>query len=201
MRLRLAFAILCISVPSLAQTEEELVNIRDLIPDVVLDLRYSGTDNFLHQKLYTVGECYIAISAAQRLILVQDSLRKRGLGLKVYDAYRPRAVQYLMWDLLPDPTYVANPSTGSGHNRGGTVDVSLVDLATGQELAMPTTFDWFGPEAGHDYANLSADVLANRALLKGMMENVGGFASYVAEWWHYSYAPANIYPLLDFQPR
>jgi D-alanyl-D-alanine dipeptidase len=106
-----------------------------------------------------------------------------------------------MWEILPDPTYVANPVSGSGHNRGGAVDVSLVTLETGVELPMPTTFDFFGPEAGHDFMTLPADVLANRAFLKDMMERVGGLTSYIAEWWHYSYQPGGSYPLLDFQMK
>ncbi|MCU0454216.1 MAG: M15 family metallopeptidase [Bacteroidetes bacterium] len=189
------------SSPVTAQIEEPLVNLREVVPDIVLDLRYAGTDNFLHQKLYTVPECYVALSAARRLAVVQDSLRPRGLGLKVYDAYRPRSVQFLMWEILPNATYVANPVSGSAHNRGGAVDVSLVDLVTGVELAMPTAFDHFGPEAWLDYAGLPAPVIANRELLRTMMENVGGFQSYQAEWWHYSLQSANVFPLLDFQLR
>lgn len=204
MRLPLGMLILALvlgATSSAAQTEEPLVKVREIIPDIVLDLRYAGLDNFLHQKLYTVPECYVALSAARRLAVVQDSLRLRGLGLKVYDAYRPRSVQFLMWEILPNATYVANPVSGSGHNRGGAVDVSLVDLATGVELAMPTAFDYFGPEAWLDYANLPAPVIANRELLRTMMENVGGFQSYQAEWWHYSLQAANVLPLLDFQLR
>ncbi len=200
LRMLIAALILGTSI-SAAQTEEPLVNLREIIPDIVLDLRYAGLDNFLHQKLYTVPECYVALSAARRLVVVQDSLRRRGLGLKIFDAYRPRSVQFMMWEILPDPTYVANPVSGSGHNRGGAIDLTLVDLGTGVELEMPTAFDHFGPEAWHDYAALPAPVIANRELLRTMMEEVGGFQSYSAEWWHYSLQQANVFPLLDFQLR
>ncbi len=187
---------LCVSAQS---APNELINLRELIPDIVLDLRYATVNNFLSQKLYTTDEALFARSAAVRLKIVQDSLRARGLGLKVYDAYRPRAVQYLMWEIFPNSTYVADPTTGSSHNRGGAIDCSLIDLATGQELAMPTAFDHFGPEASHAYTNLPPEVIANRALLKDLMERVGGFAPYESEWWHYSYSSALSNPLFDFQ--
>ena len=104
--------------------------------------------------------------------------------------------------ILPDPKYVADPANGSVHNRGGAVDVSLVDLATGEELYMPTEFDYFGDLASHGWTiGLSAEQIANRELLKTMMEQVGGLASYSAEWWHYSWGPASSYPLLDFQMK
>gem|GEM_PF-6323940 len=148
---------LCVSAQS---APNELINLRELIPDIVLDLRYATVNNFLSQKLYTTDEALFARSAAVRLKIVQDSLRARGLGLKVYDAYRPRAVQYLMWEIFPNSTYVADPTTGSSHNRGGAIDCSLIDLATGQELAMPTAFDHFGPEASHAYTNLPPEVIA-----------------------------------------
>ena len=98
--------------------DDELVNVREMIPGIVLDLKYNTTDNSFHQKLYTTDECYLVHGAVRQLALVQDTLRKLGLGLKIWDGYRPRAVQYLMWEILPNPVYVADPATGSNHNRG-----------------------------------------------------------------------------------
>jgi D-alanyl-D-alanine dipeptidase len=199
----LALLVLGLSSILTAQSaDNELVRVKELIPGIVLDLRYSTTENFTGQKLYTADECLAAHGAVRRLQVVQDSLRTLGLGLKIFDGYRPRAVQYLMWEILPDSRYVADPATGSVHNRGGAVDVSLVDMATGEELLMPTEFDYFGPEAGHGWTiGLSAEQIANRELLKTMMEQVGGFSSYGAEWWHYSWGPSGSYPLLDFQMK
>lgn len=193
----------CLSQFAVAQSaDDELVNVKELIPDVVLDLKYGTTDNFLHQKLYTANECLLALGAVKRLKIVQDSLRTLGFGLKIWDGYRPRAVQYLMWEIFPNSTYVADPSSGSNHNRGAAVDLTLVDRATGKELLMPTPFDWFGDEAGHDwYLGLNAEQVANRTLLKSVMENVGGLSSYSSEWWHYTYNPALANPLLDFQMK
>jgi len=188
---------------------DELVCVKEFIPDIVIDLKYNTVDNFLSQKMYTTDECYLARNVVDRLAIIQDSLRNilthdsisypQGLGLKIWDGYRPRSVQFLMWEILPDPTYVANPYTGSSHNRGAAVDVTLVDLSTGDELEMPTYFDDFSEMASHTYMNLPANVIANRTLLKNMMTQIGGLSLYNAEWWHYSYPAATSYPLLDFQ--
>jgi len=190
-------------------SDRELVNVKDIIPDIETDIKYSTTDNFTQQKLYTTDECYLLLGALDQLKLVQDALRNiqshngqnypEGLGLKIWDGYRPRSVQYLMWEIFPDPQYVANPATGSSHNRGGAVDLTLIDFATKEELELPTSFDHFGEEAGHSYSNLPPNVIANRELLRNLMTQVGGFSVYSAEWWHYKYPPSSDFPLLDFQ--
>lgn len=207
----LVFCILFTLTASAQQAGVEIVPIKDLIPDIVFDIRYATVNNFTSQKLYTTNESYLSIGAIKRLKLVHDSLKNitsfngvsypAGLGIKVFDGYRPRSVQYLMFEIFPNPIFVADPATGSVHNRGGAVDVSLVDMATGNELQMPTEFDWFGPEADHGYLNLPANVIANRLLLRNMMVNVGGFIIYMAEWWHYSIPGAGSFPLLDFQMK
>lgn len=202
--MRLLFVVLVMIPASLLgqSSPDELINVKELIPDIVLDLRYSGTDNFTHQKLYTTNECLLALGAVKRLQIVQDSLRVRGLGLKIYDGYRPRAVQFLMWEIFPDPNYVAPPTSGSNHNRGAAVDLSLVNLSTGKELWMPTPFDTFGQLAWHGTTTgLTDDQIANRELLRDMMERVGQFARYDIEWWHYTYSPALSNPLFDFQMK
>lgn len=186
---------------------DELVDVKELIPDIVVDLRYNTTRNFVStltgspQKLYTTDVCLVSRAVIERLQIVQDTLRALNLGLKIFDAYRPRAVQYLMWELVPNPTYVADPNNGSNHNRGIAVDVTLVDRTTGQELAMPTEFDYFGPEAWQDYVDPNPQINQNKELLRSIMVTVGGFTEYSAEWWHYHYAPGLSYPLLDFQPK
>lgn len=180
---------------------DELIELKELIPDLVLDLRYNTTNNFVHQKLYSTDVCLISRAVAERLVPVQDSLRKLNLGLKIFDGYRPRAIQWLMWEIFPNPIYVADPANGSKHNRGSAVDLTIVNLTTGQELNMGTDFDYFGPEAGHDYTGFPPEILHNRIFLKTIMQNVGGLTSYTAEWWHYEYVTANLYPLLDFQMK
>jgi zinc D-Ala-D-Ala dipeptidase len=91
---------------------------------------------------------------------------------------------------------------GSKHNRGAAVDLTIIELATGQELVMPTTYDFFGDAAGHGWTiGLTAEQIANRELLLGMMENVGGLTRTSSEWWHYDHLPSATLPLLDFQMK
>ena len=194
-----------IALPALLHSQtanDELVNVKELIPDIAIDLKYNAVDNFLHQKMYTTDECLLAMGTVKQLKKVQDSLRTLGFGLKIFDGYRPRAVQYLMYEIFPNPVYVADPATGSNHNRGGAVDLTVITLATGQELVMPTAFDYFGVEASHGWTiGMTQEQISNRVFLLTMMETVGGFTRYDAEWWHYQYAPSLANPLLDFQMK
>lgn len=198
--------------PAYSQEESsELVPLQDLIPNIIIDLKYASTDNFFNQKLYTSNECYVLNDLANRLIIIQDSLNSvrelngknypNGIGLKIWDGYRPRSVQYTMFELFPDPTYVADPDNGSSHNRGGAVDLTLVDLATRKELKMPTGFDDFTNSAGHDFPGhlLPQEIFFNREYLRKIMTEVGGLNLYIAEWWHYQLINNKNYPLLDFQ--
>ena len=206
-----AYLILTTVIIKPQSASDEVVPVKQIIPDIGLDLRYSTVNNFTGQKLYSIDEAYLSIGAIIKLKLVHDSLKQitshnginypQGLGIKIYDGYRPRAVQYLMFEIFPNPTYVADPNSGSIHNRGGAVDVSIIDMATGQEIPMPTEFDWFGQEASHSYMNLPANVIADRTLLYNMMTQVGGFFPYDAEWWHYTISGASSLPLLDFQMK
>ena len=120
-------------------------------------------------------------------------------GLKIWDGYRPRSVQYRMWDIVPDPRYVADPNIGSSHNRGGAVDLTIIDFSTKKELDMPTVFDFFGLEAHHEYMEHPLHVIANRELLKNLMTSVGGFSIHAEEWWHYKYPPSEDFPLFDLK--
>jgi len=188
-----------------------LVKVKEIIPDIEIELKYSTTDNFTKQILYPTNTCYLAFGALENLKLVQDSLRNiyshngskysEGLGLKIWDGYRPRSVQYRMWEIIPDSRYVADPNKGSSHNRGGAVDLTIIDFFTKRELDMPTIFDFFGGEAHHEYMAHPIHVIANRKLLRDLMTNVGSFTIYAEEWWHYKYPPSDNFPLLDFQPE
>ena len=204
--------VLFIYFPITAQVvNSELVPLRDIIPNIIIDLKYATTDNFFKQKLYTSNECYLLNDLAKRLVVVQDSLNKvrnlngksypKGIGIKIWDGYRPRSVQYIMFELFPDPTFVADPNNGSSHNRGGAVDLTLVDLSTGKELKMPTGFDDFSNSAGHDFPGnlLLPEIYFNREYIKSIMTNIGGLSEYTAEWWHYQLTNNKDYPLLDFQ--
>ena len=126
---------------------------------------------------------------------MQEKLQKRGLGLKVYDAYRPRFVQKRLWEVFPNPRFVADPTVGSKHSRGASVDVTLVD-EEGRELPMPTPFDEFTQKAYRDFTDLPPAVLANRELLETVMKEEG-FIPLPAEWWHFDDIEWDKYPLED----
>ncbi len=173
-----------------------LINVKKLAPGIVVDIRYATTDNFAHQKLYPVGDvCLLCEPAAERLARVQRNLEKQGLGLKVWDCYRPISVQKKLWDIVPDDRYVANPKTGSRHNRGASVDLTLVDK-NGDELEMPTVFDEFSEKAHRNFMDLPAAALKNRALLQSAME-AEGFLPLPTEWWHFDSPEWSQYALRD----
>ena len=167
-----------------------------LIPTIVLDMRYATTDNFVKEKLYDCGRCFLRPGAAMALSKIQVTLQQKGLGLKMFDCFRPRPIQQKLWDMVPNPSYVTRPSKGSMHNRGLAVDVTIVN-STGKELDMGTGFDFFGRKAHQDYTNLPKEVLDNRKLLKETFEKFG-FRSIRTEWWHYSYRVKK-HPLSDMR--
>ena len=161
----------------------DVVDIKEVNRRIVVDMKYASEDNFTKKKLYDSNTCFLRKSVAVKLDAVQKELEGMNLGLKVWDCYRPLAVQRIFWAILPDERYVANPKNGSRHNRASAVDVTLVD-SQGRELQMPTGFDEFSPRADHRYQDLPDGVIRNRELLRGVMEKVG-FIPLPEEWWHY----------------
>jgi D-alanyl-D-alanine dipeptidase len=161
----------------------DLVDIKEVNPRIVVDMKYASEDNFTKKKLYDSNTCFLRKSTAVKLDAVQKELEGMNLGLKVWDCYRPLAVQRIFWAILPDERYVANPKTGSRHNRASAVDLTLVDFQ-GKELSMPTGFDDFSPRADHGYQALPDQVIRNREILRGVMERAG-FIPLPEEWWHY----------------
>jgi D-alanyl-D-alanine dipeptidase len=167
-----------------AKKDCPLINVKELAPGIMVEMRYATTNNFTGKQLYPVAdECLLCEPAAERLARVQKDLEKKGLGLKVWDCYRPVSVQQKLWDVVPDPRYVADPKTGSRHNRGASVDLTLVD-SHGKELTMPTGFDDFSERAHRTFMDLPAEALKNRALLQSAMEQEG-FIGLPSEWWHF----------------
>ncbi len=165
-------------------------------PTILLDIRYATTDNFVSEQMYPCPRCLLRQEAAKKLIALQKELQLEGLGLKVFDCYRPRPVQQLLWDKVPNASYVTPPDKGSMHNRGVAVDVTLVVRSTGEELPMGTDYDYFGAEAHHTHLDLAPDVLENRKYLKERMASMG-FKHIRTEWWHYSYTTGS-YAMADF---
>lgn len=193
---------LCLSIITLiripmvnAQQSDQLVDIAKLDSTIILDIRYATPNNFTGKAIYTEAKAYLVAPAAKALVEVQKELKKRGLGLKIYDAYRPLSAQWKLWKIKPDPNYVADPRHGSRHNRGAAVDVTLVD-STGKELPMPTPFDSFSEKAHSNYMDLPDSVIRNRTLLQDVMKKYG-FIPLDTEWWHFDYKGWKKYPILD----
>lgn len=159
-------------------------------PGLVLNLRYATPDNFTHERLYDVPACKLQTGTARRLERAAADLLSQGYKLEVWDCYRPLAVQKKMWALVPDTRYVANPTTGSRHNRGASVDVTL----SGQDLG--SQFDEFGPRSHRNAAGLSDAAKRHREVLSRAMQRQG-FVPLATEWWHFDDPHWAQYPLLD----
>ncbi len=168
------------------------------VPGVKIDLRYSTLNNFMNRRMYPANtkDAFLRLPAALALAAVQKELNERSLGIKVWDAYRPYAVTVAFWELVHDDRYVADPSKGSGHNRGIAIDLTLINIKTGLELPMGTDYDNFSDTAHHSFTQLDPTILANRTLLKTLMEK-HGFTAFATEWWHYSLLNGSKYELLD----
>lgn len=167
-----------------------LVEPTELDGSLLLDIRYATTNNFTGRKVYPSARCYLRADIAQRLVKVQAQLRAQGLGLKVFDCYRPFSVQEQFWRIMPDERYVMRPVRKDGvmvkssrHNKGAAVDVTLVD-GQGREVAMPTGYDDFSDKAHRDSALASPEARKNSlALEKAMVSQ--GFEPLPTEWWHF----------------
>lgn len=181
-----------------ADSLKKMTDLQSSIPGIVLDLRYAGKNNFMRMAMYPEGthHTFLRLAAARALDSVQQELKARGLGLKIFDAYRPYSVTEKFWELVHDDRYVADPGKGSGHNRGIAVDLTVIELKTGKELVMPTGFDSFSDTAHQDFMNLPEKILENRKLLKVTMEKYG-FRAFATEWWHYSLPNPEKYEVLD----
>ena len=188
-------ACLFICCPARAE-EPQLIDIQNQDPKILTDIRYKTKDNFVGTPLYPQdARVLLRKEAAEALFKVQEALEKRGLGLKIYDGYRPLSVQKIMWAKYPVEGYVANPAKGSNHNRGMAVDLTLVD-ASGKELAMPSAYDEFSERAHRDYAGGAEEERKNRQILQEAMEKEG-FRGITTEWWHFDFKNAKDFPVLD----
>lgn len=211
--LLLAFAVMSLlktATPSIAATNEPTIHdgfadAAAMIEGLRVDMRYHGSLNFVGQPIagYEDPICLLTVEAAKSLAQVQESLRPFGFGLKIFDCYRPaQAVEHFVrWasdphdekrklDHYPDIPktelfargYIAEQSS---HSRGSTVDVTIIDLVSEQELDMGTSYDWFGPQSWPSYQSVSSSVRNNRMLLRLAMEGAQ-FMPYEQEWWHFT---------------
>ncbi len=187
-----------VNLDSIGQLPDSaFVELITLDTSFLLTMKYATTDNFLKEKVYDCDKCLLRKQPALALLKAHQLLKTKGYRLQVFDCYRPLDVQKKMWKILPDDRYVGNPyGSGSVHNKGAAVDLTLADSA-GHELDMGTPFDFFGREAHHAYIGLPAEVLARRRLLRQVMQEAG-FEPITSEWWHYSYRTRH-YPVANFK--
>jgi len=172
-----------------------LVNVHHSGLPVDFDIAYATDQNFTGQPIYDVGICYLhgdALEHLSRAVTLAQALRLRFV---VFDAFRPSEAQWRMWDHTPDPEFLADPRTGSPHSRGVAVDLTLAG-EDGERLDMGTDFDAFTPLSHHGCTDVSAEALANRSLLLGLM-TAAGWDFYKNEWWHYQLPRARDYALLS----
>jgi len=177
---------------------EAFVDIQSLDSTITEDIRYATENNFTKQKLYECPKCYLRYAAALALAEANKLLLKKNYIIKVFDCYRPLEIQKKLWDIMPNVNYVANPDKGSAHNRGASVDLTIVDKATGKELDMGTAYDFFGIEAYPGNKDFPEAILKNRSILFQTMEK-SGFIPVKTEWWHYTLRSVSKLPLENFK--
>lgn len=178
----------------------DLAELVKLDPSIHLDVRYATPNNFTGRPVYREARAFLQRPAAEALVRVNQALKERGFGLLVFDGYRPWSITKLFWDITSPENraegFVADPAKGSKHNRGCAVDLSLYDLATGQEIEMPSRYDEFSERARPDYSGGPAQRRARRDLLRSAMER-RGFTVDPGEWWHFNFKDWESYPILD----
>lgn len=165
-------------------TDDALVPVKRFIPDLVVELKYATQDNFTGSVIYDFEEVYLRLGTVKKLMLVQSELRDMGMGLKIWDGFRPVWAQRSLWDVRPDPNYVSHPETGARtHCRGNTVDVTLVD-SSGMEFEMPSGFDAFTAQGDRNYSDCTEIAGGNAVFLEQIMDKYG-FSGITSEWWHF----------------
>src|SRR5829696_5491204 len=178
--------------------EADLVELITLDSTIKLDIRYATAINFVSRPVYPEARAFLQKPAAKAVANVHKKLRKQGLGLVIFDGYRPWSITKLFWDVVPEDKrkFVADPSKGSKHNRGCAVDLSIYDLKTGELIDMPSGYDEFTERASPNYSGGTPVQTANRELLRKLMEDEG-FAVNPNEWWHFDYKNWQDYAIYD----
>lgn len=178
--------------------EADLVELTKLSKTIKLNIKYATADNFVGRAVYPEARAFLQRPAAAAVIRVHKLLKKHGLGIVVYDGYRPWAITKLFWDVVPEDKrkFVADPAKGSKHNRGCAIDLSIYNLKTGRAIPMPSGFDEFTERASPDYPGGTAEERSNRDMLRRMME-AEGFTVNPNEWWHFDYKDWEQYAIYD----
>ena len=180
------------------KNDPDLVELRTLDSTIKYDIRYATTNNFMSAVFYRSAHAYMQRPAAESLVRVSKKLKAFGYGLLIHDSYRPWYVTKMFWDATPDDKkiFVANPESGSRHNRGCAVDLTLYDLDTGAVVEMVGGYDEMTDRSFPDYVGGTSQQRWHRELLRRSME-AEGYTVYEAEWWHYDYKTWNDYPILN----
>jgi D-alanyl-D-alanine dipeptidase len=178
--------------------EADLIELIKLDKTIKLDIRYATANNFTGKPVYPEARAFLQRPAAEALLRVHKQLKKQGLGLVIFDGYRPWAITKLFWDTVREDQrkFVADPAKGSKHNRGCAVDLSVYDLKTGALLDMPSGYDEFTERASPDYKGGTALQTKNREMLRGLME-AAGFTVNPNEWWHFDHKNWREYKIYD----
>jgi zinc D-Ala-D-Ala dipeptidase len=179
-----------------ANPDNELVNLETFIPGIVLDIRYATTHNFTGEKIYNLPRAYARKPVAEALKKAQSEFATHGVGIKIYDAYRPYSATVKFYEVYRDTTYVASPYKGSRHNRGCAIDMTLIDLKTGEELKMPTEYDSFKKEAWPSTPVKDPVIKKNRDLIISVMHK-HGFKVNASEWWHFDFTGWQKFDVMD----
>lgn len=177
----------------------DFINLRNFSDLFLFDIRYATSNNFTHQVLYPAPICWLRYVAARDLVAAARFFKTKGVMIKMFDGYRPHAMQYVMWYVCPNPNFLSPPSKGSIHNRGGAVDLTLAK-PDGSNLDMGTDYDFCGPEAYTSNMNLPMEVLENRHLLSDNLARYH-FNMIRTEWWHFSHSMARAYDICEFVPK
>ena len=191
-----ADGLLTMPVDPAATARSDLVDLARLDPRLQFDIRYATPANFMGRVLYPVARAVLQRPAAEALSRVQSRAEAAGYGLLIFDAYRPWRITKAMWDATPpyNREFVANPATGSRHNRGCSVDLSL--HRQGVEVTMPSPYDDFTPAAYRSNTNAPAPAIAASRMLEDWMV-AEGFVPLANEWWHYDWKDWRLYPIMD----
>ncbi len=178
--------------------EANLIELINLDGSIKLDIRYATENNFVGRKVYPEGRAFLQKPAAKALLRVHKKLKTQGLGLVIFDGYRPWAITKLFWEVTPEDKrkFVADPAKGSKHNRGCAVDLSIYELSTGKLLDMPSGYDEFTDRASPEYTGGTDKERSNRDMLRRSME-AEGFTVNPNEWWHFDYKGWENYSIYD----